>query len=84
MAKKGIKIKDLAQDLGVTSRQLIDRCRVEGVVFQNSISKVPIATERLIRDWFKPNDGDVGPDVPGEVPTLATRVDAVVVGVKRG
>jgi hypothetical protein len=52
MAKKGIKLADLAKELGVTSRVLIDRCRGEGLAVQNSITKLPPAAERAIRSWF--------------------------------
>lgn len=52
MAKKGIKVKDLAAELGVTSRQLIDRCRSAGVPAQNSITRFPPHVERLVRSWF--------------------------------
>ena len=52
MAKKGIKVKDLAQELGITSRQLIDRCRAEGFPIQNSITKLNPELERTVRSWF--------------------------------
>lgn len=52
MAKKGIKVKELAHDLGVTSRQLIDRCRAEGIPIQNSITKLNAELERMVRSWF--------------------------------
>ncbi len=51
MAKKGIKVKELARELGVTSRQLIDRCRAEGFPVQNSITKLNPELERTIRGW---------------------------------
>ena len=50
--KKGIKVKDLAKELGVTSRELIDRCRAEGVFVQNSITKLDRFRERKVRGWF--------------------------------
>jgi len=56
MAKGGTKIKDLASELGVTSRELIDRCRAEGFFVQNSITKVNPDWEKRIRDWFKSQD----------------------------
>lgn len=56
MAKAGTKIKDLARELGVTSRELIDRCRAEGFFVQNSITRVKIELERHIRSWYKPQD----------------------------
>lgn len=54
MAKKGIRIKELAQELGLTSRELLDRCRAEGLSAQNSITKLRIEQERLVRSWFAP------------------------------
>lgn len=52
MAKKGIKVKELAKELGQTSRQLIDRCRAEGIHVQNSITKLNPESERTVRSWF--------------------------------
>ncbi|MEK7731665.1 MAG: hypothetical protein AAB363_07390 [Planctomycetota bacterium] len=52
MAKKGIKVKDIARELGLTSRQLIDRCRAEGLHVQNSITKLNPESERTVRGWF--------------------------------
>jgi len=52
MAKKGIKVKDLAHEVGITSRQLIDRCRAEGFPIQNSITKLNPELERTVRLWF--------------------------------
>ncbi len=52
MSKKGTKIKDLARDLGITSRQLIDRCRSEGLPVQNSITRIDGRTEQAVRRWF--------------------------------
>jgi hypothetical protein len=52
VAKKGIKVKDIANELGLTSRQLIDRCRAEGIHVQNSITKLNPESERTVRSWF--------------------------------
>ena len=52
MAKKGIKVKDIAHELGITSRQLIDRCRAKGIHVQNSITKLNPESERTVRSWF--------------------------------
>ena len=50
--KKGIKVKELAKEVGLTSRELIDRCRAEGVPVQNSITKLNRNTELKVRAWF--------------------------------
>jgi hypothetical protein len=52
MAKRGVKIKDLALELGLTSRELIDRCRAEGIPVQNSITKLAGEHEQAVRAWF--------------------------------
>ena len=52
MAKKGIKIKDLAKELSVTSRAIIDRCRAEGIPVQNSVTRLSPEVERSVRQWF--------------------------------
>ena len=53
MAKQGIKIKDLAKEVGVTSRAMIDRCRLEGLHVQNSITKLTREQAGTIRAWFR-------------------------------
>ncbi|MFQ5590892.1 MAG: hypothetical protein ACE5HE_07005 [Phycisphaerae bacterium] len=62
MARTKIRIKDLAAEFGVTSRQVIDRCRAEGLSVQNSISRLPRDQERLVRSWF----GHLGTDEAGD------------------
>lgn len=52
MGEKGVKIKELARELGVTSRVLIDRCRAEGVPAQNSITRLSPQDVRRIRQIF--------------------------------
>ncbi len=61
MAKKGIKVKEIAAELGVTSRVLIDRCRAAGMVVQNSITKLSVEQARTVREWFGAPDS---PDTP--------------------
>jgi len=52
--KKGIRIKEIARELGLTPRELLDRCRAEGLAVQNSITKVMPEQERKIRSWYTP------------------------------
>jgi hypothetical protein len=54
--KKGINVKDLARELGLTSRALIDRCRAEGVAVQNSITKLDRNTEKRVRGWLRKDE----------------------------
>ncbi|RJP35818.1 MAG: hypothetical protein C4547_08805 [Phycisphaerales bacterium] len=51
---KGPKIKELARELGVTSRMLIERCRDEGLDVQNSVTRLTPAQAQQARGWFRP------------------------------
>jgi len=55
MPKKGPKIKELAKELDVAAKALVDRCRREGLPVQNSITRVTLEQERLVRSWFAPD-----------------------------
>jgi hypothetical protein len=70
MATKGIKLKLLARELGLTSRQLIDRCRAEGVAVQNSITRLPADIEAIVRGWFRHAPGESSPS-PEKAPNGA-------------
>lgn len=52
MATKGVKVKALAEELGITSRVIISRCRAEGFPVQNSITRLEPELERIVRAWF--------------------------------
>lgn len=52
MPKRGPKVRELAEELGVTSRELIDRCRAEGLKLQNSITRIKPEMVPLVRGWL--------------------------------
>ena len=56
MARETANIKRLAKELGLTSRQLLDRCRAEGLPIQNSITKLRDDQARRVRSWFEPSE----------------------------
>lgn len=62
MARETVNIKRLAKEFGVTSRQLLDRCRCEGLPIQNSITKLRNDQARLVRSWLEQGE----PRNPGE------------------
>jgi hypothetical protein len=53
MPSRGSKIKELAKDLGVSAKLLVERCRAEGIVVQNSVSRLTAQEERVVRSWFE-------------------------------
>ncbi len=56
MTTKPIKVKQLAKELGVTSRRVIDLCREAGIPIQNSIAKLNADAERLVRAKIAASD----------------------------
>ncbi len=58
MSKKGLKIKELAQELGITSRALIEKCRESGIPAQNSITKLSDAHADQARALFRSKNSD--------------------------
>lgn len=69
MAKKGTKVKELAIELDVTAREIIDRCRAEGLFVQNSITRIAPADVARVRAWFAEHQG---PDDDQRAPTGRT------------
>jgi hypothetical protein len=68
MPKKGLKIKELAQELGVTSRKLIDKCRESGIPAQNSITKLTDVQAAQARALFRSIDVE-SEEPPGASPS---------------
>ena len=48
-----MKIKELASEIGLTSKQLIDRCNAAGLPVQNSVTKLRPDQVLLVRSWFR-------------------------------
>jgi hypothetical protein len=68
MLKKGIKVKELARELGVTSRIVVDSCREAGWEVQNSVTRLTLHQAEQIRTQFRSTglthiqDGETSPD----------------------
>ena len=54
MRRRGPKVKELARELGISARELIDRCRAEGIWVQNSVTRLDRDVVPTIRAWFEP------------------------------
>ena len=68
MAKRGVKVRELARELGVSSRSVIDRCRASGIPAQNNITRLSPEHCALLRVWFTDRPKSIavkllGPDV---------------------
>ncbi len=58
MPKRGTKVEDLARELGITSRELIDRGRAEGIDIQNRITKLTLEQAQRMRACIAPGASD--------------------------
>jgi hypothetical protein len=58
--RKGLKVKELAVEVGVTARELLARCRAEGMALQNSVTRLTGEQEEIVRGWFEKNAEKAG------------------------
>jgi hypothetical protein len=65
------RISDIAKELGIMSKTIIDRCLAEGVApekIKGHMSTVSAGLEACIRDWFARPDDDDGASVRTKPP----------------
>ena len=65
---KTLRVHSLAKELSVTSKQVIEKCRAEGIELKNHMAAVQLGLAESIREWFS-----VGEDVTSI--EVAERVD---------
>ena len=49
---KTLRVHTLAKELGVTSKEVIDKCRAEGVELKNHMAAISAGLAESIREWF--------------------------------
>jgi translation initiation factor IF-2 len=49
---KGLRVFELAKELGVTSKIVLEKCRAEGLEIKNHMSTVTTGLSMTIREWF--------------------------------
>ncbi len=54
---KGIRVNALAKELGYQSKDLLDRCRAEGLAVPNHMTVLSAGREATLREWFPPQGG---------------------------
>ncbi len=52
MAKSRIRVFELAREIGVRSKDVLEKCRAEGLDVKNHMSSLSAGLEETIRDWF--------------------------------
>ena len=58
---KGIRVNQLAKELGVESKLILNKCREEGLgeKVPNHMSVLSVGLAETVREWFTGNDGGV-------------------------
>lgn len=54
---KAKRVFQIAKQLGVSSKDVLEKCRAEGVDLNNHMSTVSVGLEMTIREWFGDEDG---------------------------
>ena len=73
---KGIRVNQLAKELGVESKAILSKCRDEGLgeKVPNHMSVLSIGLAETVREWFAGGGGGVGTAVETAAPVdVATR-----------
>ncbi|MBK8914155.1 MAG: translation initiation factor IF-2 [Phycisphaerales bacterium] len=67
---KTVRLHNLAKELGIPSKSIIEKCRAEGIEVKNHMAAIPIGLAESIKEWF--GAGDVATSVEiAEHPDLA-------------
>ncbi len=51
-AKKKLRVSDLAKELGVTSKAVLEKCKAEGLPIEKHMHVLSVGQEETIREWF--------------------------------
>lgn len=57
---KGIRVNQLAKEIGIESKAILARCRDEGIVVPNHQSTIALGLAETIREWFAGQGGNDG------------------------
>jgi translation initiation factor IF-2 len=59
---KGIRVNQLAKELGIPSKQILDRCKTEGLgeKVPNHMSLMSLGLAETVREWFPGANGEAG------------------------
>lgn len=49
---KTVRLHNLAKELGIPSKSIIDKCRAEGIEIKNHMAAIPIGLAESIKEWF--------------------------------
>lgn len=53
---KTLRLHTLAKELGIPSKEIIEKCRAEGIEIKNHMAAIPLGLAASIREWFSAED----------------------------
>ena len=77
MAKaKTLRVHSLAKQLGVTSKEVIEKCRAEGIELKNHMAAISLGLSESIGEWFTVGEDKTSVEVAEKVDLSAVRTPA--------
>ena len=74
MAKvKTLRVHTLAKELGVSSKDVIEKCRAEGIELKNHMAAISAGLAESIREWFSVGEDVTSVEVAQKVDLAAVR-----------
>ena len=71
-----MRVFELARELGVTSKVVLEKCRAEGLEIKNHMSTLSVGLEVTIREWFSDAAGATSVEVTKHVDLESARKEA--------
>jgi translation initiation factor IF-2 len=75
---KGIRVNQLAKELGVTSKDILEKCRAEGLAEKvpNHMSVLSLGLSETVREWFSGHQGGTAVEVAPPVEAVKVKKTA--------
>ncbi len=75
---KGIRVNQLAKELGVTSKDILEKCRAEGLAEKvpNHMSVLSLGLSETVREWFSGHEGGTAVEVAPPVEAVKVKKTA--------
>ena len=70
------RVFELARDIGVTSKTILDKCRAEGIELKNHMAQLGAGLEATIREWFSGSETTTAVETTEHVDLVVEREKA--------
>ena len=70
------RVHELAKEIGVTSKSIIDKCRAEGIELKNHMAPLTAGLEATIREWFSTGEPSTAVETSEQIDLAAEKEKA--------